>query len=96
MRTHKPLLPLILLLITIPACHSTQSSSMSDHTFSQLERVETGMTPTEVRRALGPPEQTIPSTDTVQWMEYGSSIHRFRIYFDNNRVKALPTPSPSR
>lgn len=82
-----------LILLTTVACETTQSTSTDKS--PQLQRLETDMTPDEVKQVLGPPGQTIHSGDAVQWMEYGTAPQRVRIYFEDNRVKAVPERPPS-
>ncbi len=82
-----------LLACGVSACQTTQPGVESTSSV-QLQHIEKGMTPDEVRGVLGPPRQTIQSDDTVRWMEYGSTSHRFRIYFDGEQVKAVPRHPP--
>lgn len=53
-----------LILLTTVACETTQSTSTDKS--PQLQRLETDMTPDEVKQVLGPPGQTIHSGDAVQ------------------------------
>jgi hypothetical protein len=39
---------------------------------------------------MGAPRQTVRDDDEVQWMVYGTPAHQIMIYFQNERVVALP------
>jgi len=82
---------LFLLSVTLcmpVACQPTKEATRA--TGRNLQNVERGMSPSDVRVIMGAPRQTVRKNDEVQWMVYGTPAHRFMIYFQNERVVALP------
>ena len=70
------------------ACQPTEEATRT--TTRDLQNVERGMSPSDVRAVMGPPRQTVQENGDVQWMVYGTSAHQVMIYFRNERVVALP------
>ena len=70
------------------ACQSSQHTVQRES--MPLQKVEEGMTPTEVRTVMGPPVQTIRDAGEIRWMVYESEPNRFRIYFQEGTVVAVP------
>lgn len=83
---------LALTMCTAPACMSTQDTP-SQGEWAVLQSVERGMSPAEVRRIMGEPRRTVRSNGELQWMVYGSSAQRVLIYFQGNKVEAIPQNS---
>ena len=83
-----------LLLCTTVACRSSQEATRKPS--SSLQKVELGMSPADVRAVMGKPYRTIRENGAVQWMMYGTPAHRLMIYFQNERVMAVPRSAEDR
>ena len=82
-------------LLSVPvACQSAHEATRRDASLV-LQKVERGMSPVEVRTVMGAPVRTIREDGDVQWMVYGMSARRLMIYFQDERVVAVPRrPGP--
>jgi len=77
------------LALCIPvACQPTEEATRESG--PNLQTVERGMSPSDVRAIMGPPRQTVRENGDVQWMVYGTPAHQVMIYFRDERVVALP------
>lgn len=74
--------------LILTACVSTHKSTAMQGALSQ--EISKGMTPEQVRAALGDPVRVDTTNGEVRWMVYGSTSDRSLIYFANGRVKSLP------
>lgn len=70
------------------ACQTTQQAPETTVELSQT--VKKGMTPEQVRAALGEPVRVEERDGDVKWMIYGTGANRSLIYFQNGKVKNVP------
>lgn len=82
------LLVISLSIAMATACQSSRQPVQRDG--MPLQKVEEGMSPTEVRTVIGTPVQTIREEGEIQWMVYESGTNRFRIYFREGEVAGVP------
>ena len=80
---------LSLAVCTVSGCQSTQGT-MPNRTGALLHNVEQGMSAADVRRVMGQPRRTVRTDGEIQWMVYGTSAQRVLIYFQGNKVEAIP------
>lgn len=67
---------------------SMQATSGTNAELTQ--KIKKGMTPEQVRAALGDPMRIDMKNGEVTWMVYGSGEQQSFIYFADGKVKSLP------